>query len=143
LRQAIVDLGNKALQTGRPLGYNQKYRAAVDWMVEKGFASLNEKNELILLSSCMETTTFLKQPRVVDLPLENSSWFWLRKLLNQSGWSAGDGMAASVSNKIFNQKNGQKLYMEFLLTRHLDLDISHYNSTLFFDYGQSRRFLSF
>ena len=108
------------MEAGKPISYPHKLRPVVDWLVDKGFASVTNANQLVILSSCLETTTILEQPEIVELPLNQSSWFGLRKTLTSSGWTPGDGGSASVPNKIYNEKNGQKLYMEFLLTRNSD-----------------------
>ena len=120
-RQAAADIGRQAVQAGKPISYSRKLRNVVDWMVDRGFASVTDTNKLVVLSGCIETATVLSRPQLVELPVENSSWFSLRKNLKQCGWSEGDAGSASAGNKIFNPKNSVKQYMQLLLTRILHI----------------------
>lgn len=101
--------------------YRKKYRQAVDWLVEHDFAAHND-DKLVLLTSCIETQTSLRQPKLVELPeeVEANSSFGLRKKLIKSGWTAVEKRAGpSVRDKKFRPQNNVKAYYWLLLMRHL------------------------
>ena len=124
MRQSIENIGRKAAACGKPCLFPESSREAVDWLVERGFATKTSENKLVLLSACMESRTTLSQPSLVQTL---DSLFGLRKKLCSQGWSpANPASPADVASRRFRSQSIIKSYFELLLTRPLE---NHFSKT--------------
>ena len=115
MRQTIERIGCKAAASGKPVAFPSTATIAVDWLVEHGFAAKNSDAKIVLMSTCIASTTTLTQPNLVELP---DSSFGLRKKLFLSGWEqASKANPASVVNKSFRATSCVKPYFMLLLER--------------------------
>lgn len=121
-RRDVVEVGRQAAASGKPIKVSAKFRAAGDWLVAHDLASITDNNKLVLLSSSLQTTTVLKEPRKVDEPEDSKNSVWgLRQKLQRLSWRAGSASKSSVSDKVFNGNNAFKQYLCLLLSRILDV----------------------
>ena len=115
MRQAIENVGTKAAVSGKPMAFPNASQVAVDWLVERVFAAKTSQNKIVLMSTCLESTTTVSQPMLVELP---DSVFGLRKKLRLFGWRPSSrACPPSVSDKFFRGQSSVKAYFQVLLQR--------------------------
>ena len=118
-RQAVFQLCQQALASGRPLAVQPDGREAANWLLSHELAAETANGSIVLLSQCMRTVTRLCAPVLVTHPEDNSlnsAWGLRKKLLSQ-GWQAGVTSSASADRNTFNRKNQSKAYYCLLLER--------------------------
>lgn len=118
LRNNIKRVGQMGASSSIPSQISKHLLPAARWLESHDLAVLNERNQLVLSDSAIQTTTLLSSPSLVRNPSrrEDQSLWSLRKELLGQGWTMATAESSpSIHGKVANGRNACKLYFTILL----------------------------